>query len=250
MEIPEYGSGPPVVLLHGTPSPVSHFAPLIEAVADTRRVLCPILPGYAGTAPHAQGYRLTEVTRLLAEELASRGVTEAAVLGYSYGAYRALSLALASSLRVTRLYLLAGFAGFDEAERAERRQLGTVVRDESVDLHALFVQMVLPPAYIEANPRGAAEVASWIDLAPREVLAAEVDASAIDEDLRPRLEELRVPVVARVGELDGGALPRRSLAITERVPNAALELVPGCGHAPLIEDRAATTASVVSFLGC
>lgn len=248
MQIHESGSGPAVVLLHGAPSPVSYFGPVVEGLASTRRVLCPVLPGYAGTAPHPGGYGLDEITRLFATELAARGVTEAAVLGYSYGAYRALALALEGSLRVTRLYLLSGFAGFDEAERAERRQLAALIRDTSIDPYPLWVQMVLPPEYAAANPEVAAEVTSWLDLVPREVLAAEVDASVVDEDLRPRLPELDVPVMARVGEADAGALPRRSKDITDRVPNARLEVVPGCGHALLIEDRDATTESIVSFL--
>ncbi len=247
MDIHETGSGPAIVLLHGAPSPVSYFAPVIEALAPTHRVLCPVLPGYAGSAPHPGGYGVWETARLFAEELASRGVHEAAVLGYSYGAYRALALALAGSLKVTRLYLLSGFAGFDEPALVERRQLAGAVRARAMDLHPLFVQMVLPPAYAAANPAVAAEIAGWIDLVSPEVLADEVDASTID-DLRPRLHELDVPVLARVGELDAGATPPLSRAIIERVRDGAIEIAPGGGHALLIEDRARTTASVVRFL--
>jgi pimeloyl-ACP methyl ester carboxylesterase len=246
MEIYEAGSGPAVVLLHGAPSPVSFFAPLIEALAPTRRVLCPVLPGYAGSASHPGGYGVGEIARLFADELASRGVKEAAVLGYSYGAYRAIAMALAGALRVTRLYLLSGFAGFDEPQCSERQQMAAAIRARAMDLHPVFVQMVLPPAYAAANPAVAAEIASWIDLVSPDVLAAEVDASTID-DLRPRLHELDVPVLARVGELDAGATPPLSRAIVERVRGGELEIAPGCGHALLIEDAAQTTASVVRF---
>jgi pimeloyl-ACP methyl ester carboxylesterase len=162
--------------------------------------------------------------------------------------YRAIALALSGRLRVTSLYLLAAFAGFDEGERRERAALAAACRDPSIDMRSAFVQMVLPPAYAEGHPAAAARVASWVDLAPREVVAAEVDASVLDEDLRPRLPELDIPLVARVGSLDAGALPRRSEDIVSRAPHATLELVPGCGHALLIEDREATTASVTRFL--
>lgn len=248
MRIEERGAGPAVVLLHGTPSPVSYFSPIIEPLSASRRVLCPVIPGYDGTAPHPGGYRLAEMTRLLEDELAARGVTEAAVLGYSYGGYRALSLALSKRLRVTRLYLMAPFAGFDDAERAERLQLAAAIRGPGLDLRSIFIQVALAPAFVAANPDAAAEVGAWVDLVSREVIAAEVEASGLDEDLRPRLGELEVPVLCRVGELDAGALPRRSQAIVERVRDATLELVPGCGHAPLLEDRAATVASVMKFL--
>jgi pimeloyl-ACP methyl ester carboxylesterase len=246
MEIYEAGSGPAVVLLHGTPSPVTYFAPVIEALAPTRRVLCPVLPGYAGSAPHAGGYGLWEIARLFADELASRGVHEAAVLGYSYGAYRAIAMALAGSLKVTRLHLLSGFAGFDEPACVERQQMAAALRARAFDLHPVFVQMVLPPAYAAANPAVAAEIAGWIELASPDVLADEVDASTID-DLRPRLHELDIPVLARVGELDPSATPAMSRAMIERVRGGVLEIAPGGGHALLIEDRAETTASVVRF---
>lgn len=248
MEILDTGSGPAVVLLHGAPSPASHFAPIIDELSRTHRVLCPILPGYGGTSPSPGGYGRPEIAQLVAEELAARGVTEAAVLGYSLGGYRGISLALESRLRVTRLYLLSAIAGFDREERAQREQLAIAVRDEAFDLRSAFVQLVLPPGYADAHPDAAADVAGWVDITSRAVLAAEVEATAREESLEPRLAELRIPVVARVGELDAGAPPRKSAAITEVVANAVLEVVPGCGHVLLLEDREATTASAVRFL--
>lgn len=247
MEVREAGAGPAVVLLHGCPSPISDFDPIVEALSPTRRVLCPVLPGYGTSAPHPAGYRLAEMTRLIVDELEARGVTEAGVLGYSYGAYRALGLALSGSLRVTELYLLSGVAGFDEEMLRTRSQIAASVRDPTFDLRALFLQMALPPGFSEAHPDAAARVGSWVELAPRAVIAAEVEASVLDDDLRPRLGEITVPAWLRVGALDGGAPPAWSEEIARRLPHATLEIVPGCGHALLVEDRELTTASVVSF---
>jgi len=249
VQIVDAGAGPVVVLLHGIPSPVSYFSPVIEALSVSHRVLCPILPGYAGTPPHPGGYRVSEVTRLLVSELATRGVTELALLGYSYGVYRALALALDGSLRVTKLYLLSGVAGFDDGERAERGQLARVIPDESLDLARAFASMCLPPAYAREHPEVVDELERWVELAPRRVLAAEVEASVLDDDLRPRLPTLRIPTVVRVGELDPGAPPDRSKAIADRMPHASLEVVPGGTHVLLIDDRVATTESIVRFLG-
>jgi len=47
------GTGPAVLLLHGTPSPGEDWLPLAEELAPRYRVLIPDLPGYGASPPLA-----------------------------------------------------------------------------------------------------------------------------------------------------------------------------------------------------
>jgi pimeloyl-ACP methyl ester carboxylesterase len=79
-------------------------------------------------------------------------------------------------------------------------------------------------------------------------LVGELRALANSRDLRPELAALRAHVYLRVGSVDIGCPPQWSEDIAGAAPDSELEIVAGCGHALLIEDRSATIAAIVSRL--
>lgn len=93
-----------------------------------------------------------------------------------------------------------------------------------------------------------ARVIAWLDLTRPELLAAEFAAEAEMRDLRPLLPRLSCGLYLRVGELDLACPPAVSQEIADLVPGSVLEIVPGCGHALLIEDAPATGERVVEVV--
>jgi 3-oxoadipate enol-lactonase len=248
MYVRDAGHGPAVLLLHGSPSSPEHFAPLAEALASHRRVLVPDLPGY-GRSPALEGtYTFAAVNELLERELLDRGIREFAVVGHSLGAYRALLLALARGSRVTQLVLLGAMLGPEPSERAAYRHFAALTRQPDVDIGAMLVPRMLSAEYVQAHPDGAKQVSEWGDIATRQTLAAELEAVADAEDLRPRLGELDVPILVRAGAIDLALPLACGELIAARARNARLEVVPGCGHVLLLEDPANTVASIVTWL--
>jgi pimeloyl-ACP methyl ester carboxylesterase len=249
MFIEEKGSGPALVLLHGSPSPVDVLAPVADAFAATRRVLTPHFPGYGKTPADAAPVSLNAQLRRLEDALLARGVTECSVVGYSLGGYRALQLAASARIRVSHAVLLGGFANFDAATREGKRQFAVALRARAVDLAAIAPQALLSPAQAAAGGPLAREVAGWATATTVENLANEQDAIAAMDDLTPVLPKLRSAIVARVGSLDVAVAPLLSEEICRAVPGAKLEVVSGCGHALLLEDREGTLASIRRALG-
>ncbi len=211
MYVRDAGHGRVVLLLHGGPSSPEHFSPLAQALASRRRVLVPDLPGY-GRSPALEGtYSFAAVNELLERELLDRGIREVAVVGHSLGSYRALLLALALGSRVTQLVLLGAMLGPEPSERATYRHFAALTRQPDVDIGAILVPRMLPAGYVQAHPDGAKQVAEWGGIVTRETLAAELEAVADAEDLRPRLGEIDVPILVRAGAIvRPSALPRRS----------------------------------------
>jgi 3-oxoadipate enol-lactonase len=246
IHIRDVGSGSAVLLLHGCPATTRGFEPLVERLSKSRRVLVPDLPGYGASQPLEGTYSLARTEQVLVGELRARGIGEVAVVGHSAGAYRAFSLALRGQVRVDRIVSLSGMAGYGEEVRAGFRQFVGMVRD-GTDLSPSWLGRMAGPSL--DNPDDVADVLSWMNAAPSTVLAAELDAFVEAEDLRPRLHELPIPILARVGALDQATPVAFSRDIVDRATSGVLQVVPGCGHAIFYEDRHGTLDAVAAFLG-
>ena len=252
MFIREYGSGRAVLLLHGSPSAPTDFDPLVRRLEASFRVLLPDMPGY-GDSAHVPGLSIARSVELIDEELVSRGIDEVAVVGFSLGAWRALLLALDGKTRVSAIVALGGHAGLDDEQRAVMKQFAALLRG-TPSLRQPFVEQMmaarmLSPESAAKNPSVVAAATGWLDWPEVDALADELEAMATTETSYDRLGALRMPVLARVGELDVAAPLVFSQRIVAAVPGARLEVVSGKGHALLLEDTGATVASIAAFLG-
>lgn len=83
----EWGTGPPVVLLHPNGFCAGIFAPLAEHFVDQCRLIAIDLPGHGASDPpeHLAGYEFAALAADVLDVLDARRVTEAAVVGESLG---------------------------------------------------------------------------------------------------------------------------------------------------------------------
>jgi pimeloyl-ACP methyl ester carboxylesterase len=219
----------------------------VRALAG-KRVLIPDLPGY-GQTPPLRPYSLAGVQQMIEDGLLERGVREAAVVGYSMGVWRALSLAVAGRVRATKVVCLAGDAFWSDEDKALLGGFVQLLRSNA-PLPDIMPTRMVSPSFLESHPESADEVRAWLDAAPLDVIADELEAIAREgEDLRPRLRTLECPVLVRVGELDVAAPPERARSLVESLRQGTLQIVPGMGHAWPIEDPIATSAAIARFLG-
>src|SRR3954469_22709701 len=123
MFVREVGSGPVVVLLHGTPSPAEDYLPLADALARRYRVLIPDLPGY-GKSPDPIDASMERVGDAIAAMLRERDAARVhALVGYSTGAYRAFDLVTRAGIEAAVIVSLAGVGCFDRPAREARDML-------------------------------------------------------------------------------------------------------------------------------
>jgi 3-oxoadipate enol-lactonase len=244
--IAERGDGPPVVLIHGAPSATSDFDALMATLAHDHRVLVPSLPGY-GASAKLERYSLVEVRSQLRDALHAHGIVRAALVGLSAGAYHAFALA-AHGFDASIVIGLGAFAHTNPVDAPSLRGFADSVRtmrnfgDRA--LREMFANRMLSERWRTSHPEDIAEVAAWLDATTPSVLADELAAFCDVEDLRPALASLKIKIVARVGELDVAAPPIVSEAIISTCHSGSLQVVPGCGHALLVEDEVATIAAV------
>lgn len=230
----EEGEGHPVLLLHGLPSPPSDMLALGRRIGG--RLIVPHLPGY-DQSKHlgASGaHTVAAIEAGLVEILQRRDATNALVVGFSMGAYRAVSLALRNEIEPHALLLLGGFADLSADERAGFQAFAGALR-AGVDLHDQAAPRFLSPPS-QAMPDRVAAVRSWLDVVDPRVLADELDDAASLPSLLPRLGEISYKTLVRTGELDVAVPPAHAEALAAGIPGAGLSIVPGVAHAQWIED--------------
>ena len=251
LHIDERGSGPAVVLFHGTPSSPADFTLLVERLARQHRVLVPHFPGY-GRSPADPGPRSNSVesaSALLERQLLGAGVSSADFVAFSGGAYKAVHIALACRIHVLRLVLFAPIVGLDPETALGFRELVSATRSGAFDPRLSWTARMCSAAFVERDPQGAARVLDWLAAAPLSVVCDELEAMADAVDLRPLLGRLTCRVLVCTGTADNAVPPAWSEAVARRIPGAVFHAIEPAGHAVLLEEPERTVRLVETFLG-
>ncbi len=242
------GAGPAVVLLHGSPTTADVLAPVAEALAGKCRTFLVTTPGYGGTERLPAGATLLEGIEAIEQALLAAGVTEASFVGFSGGSWRALALAVRGKIRPLRLALVGAFASLPEAQRAGFRALGASLPQTGFTA-AQLAPLMLSPRSLAARPEEAlARYGRVLAETSLDVIGAELVAFANAPDVEPDLAGLRLPLLCRVGALDGSTPVPQSQSLAAIIADTKLEIVPDCGHDLFFEDPEATVASICGFL--
>lgn len=238
------GEGPAVVILNGYPVRAEHVEPLGERLARGHQSVVVHLPGY-GRSPALVPYDAQQSHALVEDALLEHGIEEASFVGYSYGMHRALAIALRGRVRARALIGLAAVPGYTPEQAAQFAGLAKALA--TIDLAATLEAVMLSERG-RNRPELVAEVRSWAAATATESLAAEILANCAEPNLLPRIAELRIPMLLRVGTDDVAAPPARSREMAAVAAQSEVEEVEGVSHLILTEDLDGTVASVERFL--
>lgn len=215
------GSGEPLVLVHGLAGSWRWWSPLLERLAQVRRVHAIDLPRRRPTV------RAAELSAWLERRLDEADLGRVDLAGHSLGGLVAAELAALSPERVRSLVLVAP-AGIP---------CGRSVPGRSVPLlETLFdlrrsLPLVVSDA-LRAGPLGLVHGIAYVS----------------SRDLTAELAAVRAPTLLLWGERDR-LVPLWVAEEWQRlVPHARLELLP-CGHVPMLEQPATVADRIAAFLG-
>ncbi|MGE8205387.1 alpha/beta fold hydrolase [Heyndrickxia sp. NPDC080065] len=250
----EFGSGRPVVLLHGISNSgrawVPQIAPLVEA---GYRVIVPDHAGHGASARLNRPFSVSDIAADVFELLDNLSIEEADIIGLSLGGMVALEIALTQPHRVGKLIVANSFDTTATEEfrtmaegwaRTFRSEDGPVKRFEGIwpmNVNETF----------RVSTEGVKTYQVWHGLAATAdgQSLAYVAEGIVGFDATTSLATLSMPVLFIAGEQDRMSLPDVSQRMADRVPNAHYVEIQGAAHISNVDSASAFNEAVITFLG-
>ena len=244
------GSGPPVLLLHGSGpgTTAAAWAPLIAALAPHHRVIAPDLLGFGADRRPAGSLRAAWTEQAL-ELVDSLGIASFAVGGNSAGGAIALSVACARPDAVTRVVAVGSMghpmtlpAGLDELWGYSTPSLE---RARALTELINFDPQAATPEAVEARHRATLAQPWYPELfpAPRQRWVDDLSLT------REELATISVPVLLVHGAQDR-VVPLRDgfLPLLDVLPDVRGHVFGRCGHGSPLERRDELNRLLTIFL--
>jgi pimeloyl-ACP methyl ester carboxylesterase len=241
LTIAEYGTGRPVLVLHGGGGPAT-IASIAEHLGQAMHVIVPTHPGWNGTPRPDWLDSIDDLAMLYLRYLKRRGLHDVLVIGSSLGGWLAAQMAFRDIGGMIGQLVLIGAVGIDMPEHPMTNFFALdprgVAEHSYHEPDRFYVDPTTLPAERLAAMRG--------NTATLRVLAGEPYMH--DPKLLRRLNEVQIPALLIWGESDRIVTPQYGAAFAAALPNAKFEIVPRAGHLPQLERPEATFAFIDAFV--
>lgn len=236
---------PALLLVHGTAASLRTWDALVPLLTGNHHVIRVDLPGCGESAtPDDGSYAIPDQARRVGTALDRLGVENVTVAGHSSGGAVATALAEERPDLVSAVALvntgpaMSAFVGADMAT-------GPVAWS---DLSDERLRQLLSPAFAEgfAVPQPFLDEFRCMDLHVFAQISLAVRAYLDERALPARLAPLGKPLLVLFGAEDRRWRPAAA-ADYEAVPGARVELLPGVGHTPILEDPPRVTEALLAF---
>jgi pimeloyl-ACP methyl ester carboxylesterase len=236
---------PALLLIHGTAASLHSWDPMVPLLTGSHRVVRIDLLGCGQSArPDGASYAVPDQARRTGAALDRLGVSRAVVIGHSSGG------AVATALAEQRPGLVTALALINTGPRmaayiANETAIGPARLPDLTDgqLRQLLSQAFSPGYTI---PQAFVDEARGMSLPVYAATSQAVRAYLEEQALPQRLAVLGKPLLVIFGQND---LRWRSSSAAEyrAVPGATVEMLPGVGHSPNLEDPPRTAAPLLTF---
>jgi non-heme chloroperoxidase len=249
----DLGSGPPVVLIAGFG--LSHpvwDAEVRELLLAGHRVICIDLRGTGRSDKPAGGYDIPRLTTDVSTVLDALEVQNATVVGWSFGGQTAFNLAAASPRHVRRLVLLCSNAV--RASRSDAFPFGgpaeklirALQRGERANRIAARRKTIASGFAAEPDP-DVVDFLISVQLQMPSWAAVACYESYLLTDLTELIPQVTIPVLQILGDRDVVTPPEGAQWLADRLADARIVALEGCGHYPMFEAGPALRDALVEF---
>jgi pimeloyl-ACP methyl ester carboxylesterase len=247
-----HGEGDPLVLIRGLGSNADHWYAQMPDLSRHYRVITFDNRGIARSTDPGGPFTIPDMAEDTIRLMNALGIKLAHVLGLSLGGMIAQEMAIRHPQRIKGLILVVTLCGGQHqvvAEEAVREKFQRMVVEDSVDAKIMALDVFFAPRTIKERPQvlqAYAEVSMKYP-AGMEILQRQWEAAS-RHDTYDRLDRIKAPTLVLTGEEDVLIPPGNSEIMAERIPGAALLVVPGGGHQIMIEQPQACNQAIVGFL--
>jgi pimeloyl-ACP methyl ester carboxylesterase len=225
-----FGSGPPVILLHGGLADSRYWGEQVPALMRAgHQVVLIDSRGHGRSSRDGRPYTYELMASDVVAVMDRLGLTKAAVAGWSDGAIIGLVMALHDPERLTRVFAFA--ANMDPSGvKPDVGKDPTFARFEA--------RTARDYAALSPTPRGYADFAKAIN----RMWQTEPNYKAAE------LARIRVPVAIVDGDHDEAIKREHTEYLARAIPGARLIILPGASHFAMLQRPAEFNAALLGFL--
>lgn len=245
---------PPVVMIHGFGASLETWLGVAPLVGKTRRVITLDLKGFGGTDRPEGDYSPPAQAKMVLSLLEKLGVKDKfALVAHSWGSSVALQIALMVPERVSRIALYDAWVYEDQLPTmfywARAPVLGEILFGLYYDQ---MQEYKLAAAFYDkkyVTQQMVDDVERVLDFPGTNAAALATVRGMRYTEVEKEYGKIKQPVLLMYGREDVATPVRFGERLSQQLPNCHLEVLPRCGHLPMVEAYHATTAMVLKFLG-
>jgi pimeloyl-ACP methyl ester carboxylesterase len=245
------GTGPGLVLVHGTGADRRQWQPLIDHLAGRFTIVAPDYAGSGDTTDHGGPVGLADLADEVLAAADHAGLVDFHLVGHSLGAAVATRLAATHPDRVRSLALHAGWVRTTTRMAIELRYWLTLLRLDAAHGSTLFCELLLltalgPGFWRSVTPEQYALLLAEFaaGLAPGTDRQTEVDLTV---DLTDELSAITAPTLVLASAHDQIIPPEQQQALLAGIAHARYAEI-DAGHGAPAEDPAGFVAKLAGFL--
>lgn len=258
LHVVERGEGVPVLLAHGVTNDLRTWIHQIEDLPEAGiRVIAFDQRGHGGSDVGSAGFGVDHLGRDVAAVLEYFDLKDAVLVGHSMGGMGIQAFACAHPEAVRQR--VAGLVLVGTSAHALRpwRSLERIPERLLDGGDPWFDRVMLHDDYGYLMTRlglGRRPLPSHVELVRQMVLGCPIETrrgairAIVTYDVRRALGDVGVPTLVVCGTRDLLTPPGAARRIVEALPNAALRLLPGAGHMPMLEQADAVTSLITEFV--
>lgn len=245
----DFGSGQPLVLIHGYPFNRSLWSDQVEALRASSRVITVDLRGF-GESEATDSATMNLMAQDIAQLLDSLEIPKATMGGLSMGGYVVLSFYKQFPERVAAMVLADTRASADteEAKQTRSKQRDQILAEGMAGIADSMLPKLLTPETVSKRAEVVKRIRDMMIRTPPVGAAAALMAMADREDQTALLEKINVPVLILVGREDPITPVKDSELMHEKIRGSNLVVLENASHVSNIEQAKLFNDSLVSFL--
>jgi pimeloyl-ACP methyl ester carboxylesterase len=243
-----YGRGRPVILLHGWLGSWGLWQETMAYLGRYYRTYALDFWGFGESGKKRDTYQVQDFISLVDQFMEQLGIVSAPLVGHSMGGTVSLSVAIQFPERVRKVVIvgspIVGSSLSFLLKLFGRRPIAYAVYHNLWGLKLGFRAL---SRFYSSDPR-------WADMMDRDISSTTLEsfllsiASLRCTDLRPRLNEITIPVMGMFGAKDIVVDPKQWQPLLAGVPQARIERFPNAGHFIMLDEPTRFQTTLRDFL--
>jgi pimeloyl-ACP methyl ester carboxylesterase len=241
-----HGRGRPVILLHGWLESWNPWRGTMQALSLRYKAYALDFWGFGESGKQGGTFTVGDYVAMVDQFMERLGIMSAPIIGHSMGGTVSLGVALDYPSRVERVAVVGSPIVGDGLALLLRLS----ARRSLAGLFYRFFPLgsrILSPIY-------ARDWQTWYEMFEKDLSRTTLEsfhysiASLRNTDLRPRLQEIEVPILGIYGRIDRIVHPDQRNVLAESAPMAEISYFKDSGHFPMLDEPEKFYQTLVEFL--